>query len=136
MKKVIFHIALLSCSLSVMGQSTNISTFFLSKANKADQLYYAKAYRNALEVYLRMAEKDGSDDHARKQIAECYLQLNDPASAEFWYQSLAKAADVDPQIKLRYAQILCMNKKYHDALYILKNLDKKNFKGSYIDEQI
>lgn len=118
------------------SQSTNISTLFMSNMSKADHLYSTKAYRNALEVYLRVAEKDGANDYAKKQIADCYLELNDPKSAEFWLQPLADAADGDPQVKLKYAQVLCMNRKYTEALHYLKGLDKKKFTGNYIQEQI
>jgi outer membrane protein OmpA-like peptidoglycan-associated protein len=136
LKKLLFHIILVAITFRAAGQSTNISTFFMSTVSKADQLYSSKAYRNALEVYLRIAEKDGANDYAKKQIADCYLQLNDPKSAEFWYEPLAKAPDADPALKLRYAQVLCMNNKYNDALHFLEALDQKKFPGNYIDEQI
>ncbi|HEU5291515.1 MAG TPA: OmpA family protein [Cyclobacteriaceae bacterium] len=136
MKKLILYIFLVVLTVPVFSQSTNISTFFMGSTNKADELYSMKAYRNALEVYLRVAEKDGGSEYTKTQIAECFLELNDPASAEFWLQSLAKAPDVDPKIKFKYARVLCMNKKYKEALHIFKELDKTKFPGPYLEEQI
>jgi outer membrane protein OmpA-like peptidoglycan-associated protein len=136
LKRIIIHILLAWCAVSVSAQSTNVSTLFMSNVNKADQLYTAHAYRNALEIYLRIAEKDGSNSYAKKRIAECYLKLNNPVLAELWYQPLAQAPDADPEVKFNYARVLCMNKKYSEALRTFKSLDQKKFRGNYMAEQI
>jgi outer membrane protein OmpA-like peptidoglycan-associated protein len=119
-----------------LSQSTNISTFFLGSEKKADELYSTKAYRNALEIYLRIAEKDGANVYAKKQIADCYLRLNDPVSAEFWYKSLATDPDIDPKIKVKLAEVLCMNKKYTEALKVLKTIRKDKNDSSKIEKKI
>jgi hypothetical protein len=48
-----------------------------------------------------MAEKNNSDVYSKQQIGECYLWLNDPISAEFWYTSLCKDPDVNPESKTK-----------------------------------
>lgn len=83
-----------------------------------------------------MAEKNNSDVYSKQQIGECYLWLNDPISAEFWYTSLCKDPDVNPSLKLRLAQILCMNRKYKEALTILKSIEGKKTDSAKVKSQI
>ena len=73
------------------------------------------AWRNALELYLRITDKKPSDLHARQRIAECYVKLNDPASAEFWYKPLVSELGVSPSVKYEYAEVLCRRSRYTEA---------------------
>ncbi len=82
---------------------------------KADLFYDQMAWRNALELYLRITDKKPSDQHARQRIAECYVKLNDPVSAEFWYAPLAKEEGVSPSVKYEYAEVLCRTGHYTEA---------------------
>lgn len=73
------------------------------------------AWRNALELYLRMADKNSSHLHARQRIAECYVKLNDPVSAELWYKPLLNELNVSPSVKYEYAEVLCRKGQYIEA---------------------
>lgn len=119
-----------------LSQSTNISTFLLDNRRKADQLYALKAYRNALTVYHRMTEKNQSALYAKQQIAECYLKLNDIPAAEKFLESIIKEPDIDEQIKYKYAQVLCVTKRYDEALDVLQSINKKKVDSLLIERQI
>src|SRR5690349_12573922 len=103
MKRLVTFILLCS-SFFVQGQSTNISTLFQSNFKKAETLYSQFAYRNALQLYLYVAEKDTSNYVARQRIADCYFRLGNNAEAEKWYAHLASLPGVDTKYKYQYAQ--------------------------------
>jgi outer membrane protein OmpA-like peptidoglycan-associated protein/tetratricopeptide (TPR) repeat protein len=114
MKRLIVFI-LLCVPFFVQGQSTNISTLFQSNFKKAEALYNQFAYRNALQLYLHVAEKDTGNYVARQRIADCYFRLGNNKEAERWYAHLAKLPGIDPKYKYQYAQILSIQGKYGDA---------------------
>lgn len=99
----------------IRAQSTNISTLFQSNFKKAETLHSQFAYRNALQLYLYVAEKDTSNFVARQRIADCYFRLGNNDEAEKWYAHLAKVPGLDPKYKYQYAQILSIQGKYTDA---------------------
>ena len=136
MKKLFLYLLFSTIATAVFCQSTNISTFFLNNKKKADYYYSQKAYRNALEIYLHISDRGIEHAYAKQQVADCYLKLNDPLSAERWYKSLMKEPDVPPGVKYKYAQTLCMNKKYPEALEVLMRIDKKSVDSLLITKQI
>lgn len=132
-------IAILCLSLSFgesFCQSTNISTFLLDNKRKADHLYALRAYRNALPIYHRMVEKNQSVTYAKEQIAECYLRLNDLPAAEQAFESLLKEPEVSAQSKLKYAQLLCVSKRYDEAIDMLASIHKKGADSIMIQRHI
>ena len=108
-------ILFLCCASVAFGQSTNIFTLLHKNQKKADYFYDHLAWRNALELYLRITDKDPSDLHARQRIAECYVKLSDPTSAVLWYTPLAEEKDAAPSVKYEYADVLCSNGRYNEA---------------------
>jgi len=134
--RVSLTILILLAALEGFGQSTNISTFLLGNRKKADQLYAMKAYRNALTVYQRMVEKNQSPLYAKQQIAECYLELNDIPKAETTLESIIKEPGIDDQTKYKYAQVLCVTKRYDEALELLQSLSKKKMDSLTLERQI
>ena len=115
MKRLFLLLIWFACSTSLLGQSTNISTLFLSNFKKAELLYNQFAYRNALQLYLYVNEKDTSNLKARQRIADCYFRLGNIDEAEKWYRALAEKSDSDPQYKYQYAQVLSIQGKYADS---------------------
>jgi outer membrane protein OmpA-like peptidoglycan-associated protein/tetratricopeptide (TPR) repeat protein len=97
------------------AQSTNISTLFQSNFKKAEYMYSRLAYRNALELYLVVNEKDSTNYPARQRIADCYFRLGEVDEAEQWYAALAQVPAVPPVYKYKYAQVLSIQGKYADA---------------------
>jgi len=123
-------------ALNAWSQSTNISTFLFDNRKKADHLYAMKAYRNALPVYHRMVEKNQSPLYAKQQIADCYLKLNDIPAAEKTLESIIKEPEVDDQTKYKYAQVLCVTKRYDEALDVLQSINTKKVDSSLVQRQI
>lgn len=83
------------------------------------------AWRNALELYKRMVEKDDASLHARQRIAECYVKLNDPVAAEQWYAPLVEEKDIPPAVKFEYAEVLCGTGRYFEAEKWYENYSKE-----------
>ena len=108
-------ILFLCCSSYGFAQSTNIFTLLHKNQKKADFFYDRKAWRNALELYLHITDKDPSDLHARLRTAECYVKLNDPVSAEISYSHLLNEKNLPVFAKYEYAEVLSSNGSYTAA---------------------
>lgn len=115
MNRILFTIAWLGIFHVGYGQSTNVSTLFKSTVNKADHFFDHLAYRNALHLYLHVAEKDPKNQHARVRVAECYLRLADPQHADVWLSTLVTEPEVKPETIYLYVEALAMNHRYADA---------------------
>lgn len=115
MRKLIQLVLFLSVS-SAVAQSTNVSTFFYSPLKKADHFYSHFAYRNALEIYRHINEKDPTNFYVREQIADCYFKLHDPLEAEKWFRDLSKEENMPTSAKFEYAEALSMNGRYDESL--------------------
>ena len=97
------------------SQSASIATAFKSNFKKAEELYGHLAYRNALEIYLHVVEKDPENYVAQQRVADCYFRLGNIQEAEAWYSRLAKTPSIDPVYKYQYAQVLSIQGKYAEA---------------------
>ncbi|HZX73119.1 MAG TPA: tetratricopeptide repeat protein, partial [Cyclobacteriaceae bacterium] len=115
MRRIRLTFLLLIFAILANAQSSNISTLFQSNFKKAEYMYSRLAYRNALELYLAVAEKDSSNYAARQRAADCYFRLGNVDEAEKWYAALAISPDVPPVYKYKYAQVLSIQGKYVDA---------------------
>ncbi|HEY0743340.1 MAG TPA: hypothetical protein VGD40_17855, partial [Chryseosolibacter sp.] len=103
-------------SLTSYGQSTNITTLFVSDFKKAEDFYKVLAYRNAVELYLHYEEKHQGDPLTMERIADCYSKLNNYSEAATWYARLVVNPNSKPIIHFNYAQTLCMIGDYDGAL--------------------
>ena len=101
--------------LTLNAQSTNISTLFQNTFKKAEVMYSHLAYRNALELYLAVVDKDPSHYEARQRIADCYFRLGNIDAAEREYAILAATPSIPPKYKYQYAQVLSIQGKYAEA---------------------
>src|SRR5436190_8655217 len=111
-----FIICLISFTAQLThAQSTNIRGVFQSNFKKAEELYGHLAYRNALELYLAVVEKDSSNHVARQRAADCYFRLGNTKEAERWYAALVKMKDTPPIYQYQYAQVLTIQGKYAEA---------------------
>src|SRR6478609_118317 len=115
MRRIRLTFLLLIFAILANAQSSNISTLFQSNFKKAEYMYGRMAYRNALELYLAVVEKDTSNYAARQRVADCNFRLGNIDEAERWYASLATAPGVPPLYKYKYAQVLSIQGKYVDA---------------------
>ncbi|MFC2124646.1 OmpA family protein [Bacteroidota bacterium] len=98
----------------VAGQSTNITTLFMSNYRQADIYFHKMYYKNAIELYERVLEKDSSNIHSRVRIADCYRLIKDTENAEKWYGSVINER-IDTINYYYYAQALSSSKKYGEA---------------------
>ncbi|HMQ01304.1 MAG TPA: hypothetical protein PKC24_16095, partial [Cyclobacteriaceae bacterium] len=98
------------------AQSTNISTLFMSNQKKADYFFSHFAYRNALEIYLHIIEKQPDNTHVRMRIAECYYYMHEPFEAELWVEPLLEKEGIDPEIHYLHAEALAMGGRYLTAI--------------------
>ena len=115
MKRLLLFSLLLLNVLLTNAQSSNISTLFQSNFKKAEVLYNHLAYRNALELYMDVVERDTANYVARQRAADCYFRIGNIDEAERWYAALAVAPNVPPKYKYQYAQVLSIQGKYADA---------------------
>ena len=136
MKKTLFILFFILSSLNLWSQSSTIATLFQSNERKAELQYNHLAYRNALELYLIVYEKDPSNLLAEKRIADCYYKLGDMNNAEKWYAQLVAPPDHDPELEYQFAQVLSIQGKYGDAekwfqQYYKQHAEDKRAKEKY-----
>jgi outer membrane protein OmpA-like peptidoglycan-associated protein len=112
---IILTILVLS-ALKLYGQSTNITTLFVSDFKKAEDFYKVLAYRNALELYLHYEEKHPDNRLTLERIADCYARLNNHSEAVSWYAKLVVDPNVKPVFHYKYAEMLSMIGEYDKAL--------------------
>ena len=93
-----------------------------SPAVKADKLYKAFAYHEAIDEYLKVLAKEPDNATAIRNIADCYRLTNNSEKSEVYYAKVVKLADAKPIDKYHYAQSLMYNAKYDEA---------KKFFGEY-----
>ncbi len=67
---------------------------------RARELVESSRWREALRIYLFMADVDPSLDagYLGEKIAECYEALGDPHSARYWY---GRAVEENPEVRTR-----------------------------------
>lgn len=106
----------LNAAVNLYGQSTNITTLFVSDFKKAEEFYKILAYRNALELYLHYEEKHEGDVLTTERIADCYVKLNNYNEAAAWYAKLVVRPNAKPIDHYNYAEVLCMIGDYTKAL--------------------
>ena len=112
MRQILITILFISVSIGAQGQGNNITSLMKSNMSKADQFYNYLDYRTAQFYYYKVLEKEPENEKARLRIAECYLKLDDPLSAQEWLSELAGPPGADAEIKHMYAEVLRMNEHY------------------------
>ncbi|MBL0048661.1 MAG: OmpA family protein [Bacteroidetes bacterium] len=86
---------------------------------RANSLYDAKSYSEAIEKYVAVLKKDKSNADALKKIADCYRLNNNTLKAEEYYTQLYTLKKASPDEIIYYAQSLMSNGKYSKAKEIL-----------------
>ncbi len=62
----------------------------LAQKSKANKLYEASAYDEAIQEYKKIIEKNGDDKNAIRRLAYCYWQTRNYTEAYNWYNLLDK----------------------------------------------
>lgn len=94
-------------------QTAMAQTSLLKEANEHfDQFAFPKA----IDIYLKVLDKDRNNAQALERIADCYRLTSNTRKAEFYYKRAIKANKEKHQLKLYYAQAVMSNKNYAEAL--------------------
>jgi peptidoglycan-associated lipoprotein len=113
MKKYILTLLIVCVSLS-------ISTAQNTKLQRADALYKAGAYFDAIDIYKNELDKVQQDkvelSKYLNKIATCYRLIGNARQAELWYQKAILRNCPDPKVYYFYAEMLKMAEKYDLAL--------------------
>ncbi len=113
MKKYILSILIVFAGLSlVQGQTT--------KLQRADALFKAGAYFDAIDIYKHELEKIQQDkvelSKYLNKIATCYRLIGNARQAELWYAKAILRNCADPKVYYYYAEMLKMGENYDKAL--------------------
>jgi len=113
MKKYFLSILIVLAGLSfVQGQT--------AKLQRADALFKAGAYFDAIDIYKNELEKIQQDkvelSKYLNKIATCYRLIGNARQAELWYQKAILRNCPDPKVFYYFAEMLKMGEKYDLAL--------------------
>ena len=98
MKNTAFIILLTICfQLPVAGQL---------KVKQADAKFEKEFYYDAIETYLKVAEKQPAHTHVVTRLADSYRLVNNYPKAKEWYAKAVELPDVQPIAYFNYAEIL------------------------------
>lgn len=99
--------------------SGNISAQPTKKLEKADALYNAGAYFDAIALYRddidKIKDKKELSIYLFK-IGNCFRQIGEPRQAEQWYEKAIRRECPNPKVYFYYAEMLKMNEKYDLAI--------------------
>ncbi len=119
MKKILTLIICITLSSVGLLAQNLVDQFTMSPEEKGDLKVKEFAYSDAVKLYQKAALHEESNLLFLK-IAEGYRMLNDPESAEGWYEKGLKEVDTDttiqdPEYLLHYAEALSSTKKYAES---------------------
>ena len=87
---------------------------------KANQLFDAYAYKDALGLYEQLLAAKYDKPEVKLQIAECYRELNNPRKAVFYYSEVVSNHDIaEPIHNFHYASSLYQIGHYEKAQELL-----------------
>lgn len=106
MKKIIIAIGfvLLITNLNAQNKDTK----------KADKLFQRLEYVEAVNEYLKLADKGKGDAYVYRQLADCYYNMFNTTQAIKWYQKILPNQK-DAEVFFRYAQMLKGTGQYDEA---------------------
>lgn len=98
---------------------SNISIAQTSKLTRADALYKAGGYFEAIDLYKADIDKIKDKTELSKyllKIGNCYRLIGNARQAEIWYNKAILRNCPDPKVYYYYADMLRMNEKYDEAI--------------------
>jgi outer membrane protein OmpA-like peptidoglycan-associated protein len=93
---------------------------------QAEREYAARQYLYAIPLYKAAIKAGGNELVILSRLADCYWQIRnaDSALCYYTYSEQKDKEGMDPQAKLRYAELLAQNSEYNRAIDILGQLEK------------
>lgn len=82
---------------------------------KADKLYELYEFKEAVDEYFQVLEKEPENVQALSRIADCYRMLNKMPEAASWYAKAVRLSGLDPGHLLNYGKVLKALGKYEEA---------------------
>lgn len=83
--------------------------------SKAEKLYKALAYHEAIPLYIGYLQKHDSA-RAMAHLGDCYRLTSQYEKADYWYNKALTKGGVEPKYKLYLAQMEQMTGKYEEAV--------------------
>lgn len=104
---LLFLVALL-CLGTVPGFSQNSDT------KRADALYNALQYVNAIDAYQKLLKEGKGNRYVYEKLANSYYAINDTKKSETFYRRVVKGRNPKSELVYNYAQSLKANEKYKE----------------------
>lgn len=83
---------------------------------EANEVFEHFGYKDAIELYKKILEKDKQNVEATEKLADCYRLTSNAKSAETAYKKAIKLNPQNDILKFYYAKALMSNEKYEEAL--------------------
>ncbi len=97
-----------------------ISQAQTSRLKKADALFEAGGYYEAIDIYKKEIDKIQEDKPLFAsylyKIGTCYRLIGNPRQAEIWYSKAIQREVQEPKVFYYYAEMLKMGEKYDEAI--------------------
>jgi peptidoglycan-associated lipoprotein len=89
-----------------------------ARLQRANALYEAGGYFEAVEIYRRDLDKVSKDEMGiyLLRIADCYRMVGNSRQAELWYAKAVNRDEIDPKAFYYFAEMLKMGEKYDEAI--------------------
>ena len=112
-----------ACAVGQGGSAAHIKT--------GDRYFNQLSFAKAVVSYQTAVDQGAVNEHVTSRLAECYLKLNQPEKAEYWYATVVKFLNIAPINYYHYAEALKCNGKYDEAeKWMDKYLTAANVPGS------
>jgi peptidoglycan-associated lipoprotein len=110
MAKALLLIVLVSISIEGFTQS--------AKLKRADALFEAGGYFEAVEIYRRELDKVPRENMGMylQRIGDCFRYIGNSRQAEIWYSKAIMRDAPDPKVFFYFAEMLKMSEKYDEAI--------------------
>ncbi|MGE0077107.1 MAG: OmpA family protein [Bacteroidales bacterium] len=98
---------------------SNVATAQTSKLTRAEALYKAGGYYEAIDLYKDDIDKIKDKTELSKylyKIGNCYRLIGNARQAQIWYQKAILRQCPDPKVFFYYAEMLKMGEKYDEAI--------------------
>ena len=114
-----------SATTAVQGQDVS-AVIKIADTHFADQSWF-----KAAGLYLKALERSPNNLKATYRVAECYRQITNYHSAEYYYELALRAEDRYPAARYYYALSQKFNGKYEEALNNFQTFIEKAESGAY-----
>ena len=92
-----------------------------TKLQKARELKMKYEFMSAIAMYLDYIQTSTAGVDEKRELAGCYMMINDTRSAEDWLSEVVSSANSTADDVLHYAGVLKTNGKYAEAITQYKN---------------